>query len=511
MRQIIITFYSLMNLQISYMSFTKLAIFLLLIVNTHLLCKSNMEENKYNVGFRYYEEYDTTRFYVYNQDTIFRPMLINFWYPSNEESEIVNMNYKQYIDLISIREDFSKTKDLVENDSYNFLNAYAQFAQKQYAIGLNINTQEILESPVKACLNLPIEKGEFPLIIYAPSNSKSPIQNHIICEYLASHGFYVISVPSAGPNSIERKDLEKSILAQVEDMEFILDYAEKSINIDCSNVGLLGFSTGGLATSIFQMKHNNVKAVFSMDGSHEYSLFISLSKLKDYDISKTEIPYFLAGNYSNQSIYPYFNSIKSKNKFFFRMQHLSHFGFVSFWTYFDNCNPDTIRHNFSTSYQFICESAFTFFDATLNKNLKSNNKLLNLSSQKNNYAVNERLNYSEPTKLLHTFLQDNIDSAISTYKNHKDTNFNKYDYSEEEISALGRMLIDYDADASEKLYLFNQKEYPDSWHVYFDLAFSYRLKGDVDSAKKALLNAQQLNPDNSEISELLNEINESKK
>ena len=40
------------------------------------------------------------------------------------------MNYKQYIDLISIREDFLKTKDKIDSDSYNFLNAYAQFAKK---------------------------------------------------------------------------------------------------------------------------------------------------------------------------------------------------------------------------------------------------------------------------------------------------------------------------------------------------------------------------------------------
>ena len=488
------------------MSFTKFTIFILLIVNTHLFCMPKLEEDKYNVGFRYYKEYDTTRLYIYNQDTIFRPMLINFWYPSKEESEKDKMNYKQYIDLISIREDFSKTKDIIDSDSYNFLNAYAEYAKKTYKIGLNINTQQILESPVKASLNLPIEKGEFPLIIYAPSNSKSPLQNHIICEYLASHGFYVISVSSAGSNSIERKDLEKSILAQVEDMEFILDYLENSIKINYSNVGLLGFSTGGLATSIFQMKHNNTKAIFSMDGSHEYSLYLSLSKLKDYNIDKTEIPYFLVGNHNSQSIYPYFNSIKSKNKFFFRMEYITHFGFVSFWTYFDNCNPDIIEHNYSISYQFICESALTFFDATLNQNKKSNNDLLNLSSQKNNYAVHERLDYSQATKLLNTFLQENIDSAISMYKNNKAINFNKYDYNEKEISVLGRMILDYDSGASEKLFLFNQEEYPDSWHVYFDLAYSYKIKGDIDLAKKTLLKAQEKEPGNKDVRDLLKEL-----
>jgi dienelactone hydrolase len=490
-----------------YQLFSGLIVFLFLLFNTHLLSMSNLKVDKYDVGFRYYEVFDTTRlYYSNNQDTTYRPLLITFWYPTKEESEKDNMNFKQYIDLISIREDFSKPNDVIDSDSYNFVNAYAQFAQNSYAIGLNITTQEILDSPVKACLNLPIEKGEFPLIIYAPSNSKTPIQNHIICEFLASHGFYVISVPSAGPNSIERKDIGKSILAQVEDMEFILDYIENKIKINYSNIGLLGFSMGGLATAIFQMKHTNVKAIFSMDGSQDYSLYISLSKLKDYDVDKTEVPYFLVGNGSSNSVYPFFNSIKSKEKFFFRMPHLSHFGFVSFWTYFDNCDPDTARHNYSKSYQFICESAVTFFDAKLNQNIKSNNKLLSLNSQENNFAIYEKLDNSESTNLLNTFLQDNIDSAILTYKNHKSINFNNYNYNEEEISALGRTIIDYDLGASEKLFLFNREEYPDSWHVYFDLAFAYKIKGDINLAKEAITKAQEIEPDNNEVKDLLKEL-----
>ena len=86
------------------MSYTKITVYLLLIVNTHLFSMPILEEAKYNVGFRYYEEYDSTRLYTYNEDTIFRPMLINFWYPSKEETAQGNMNFKQYIDLISIKD-----------------------------------------------------------------------------------------------------------------------------------------------------------------------------------------------------------------------------------------------------------------------------------------------------------------------------------------------------------------------------------------------------------------------
>ena len=460
----------------------------------------------YDVGFKTYETFDTSRQYFVNNDTIARPLLIHLWHPGKVDGNRENLRFKNYIDLIVIRENYTKTTDEINANSFGFVNAYLGYAKDNFEIDSSVTTQQVLDSPVKAFRNAQIIDNTFPVIIYAPSNSKTPIQNHVICEYLASHGFYVISVSSAGPNSIDRRDLGKSTLAQVEDMEFILDYLEKSLKINYSSVGLLGFSTGGLATSIFQMKHSETKAVFSMDGSQEYSLYTIIANLNEFEIDKTEIPYFLVGNQDSPSIYPYFNSIKSQNKLFYRMPYLGHFGFVSYWIFFDSCNPDAILHNYSFSYQAICESALAFFNATLIEDNKSNDKLLSLSLQENEYAIKEKIEYSEPTKLINTFLQENIDLAISTYKNNKATNFNNYNYSEEEISVLGRMIIDYDLGASEKLFLFNQQEYPRSWHVYFDLAFSYKIKGDKELAKKMLMKARAIEPDNNEIKDLMEQL-----
>ncbi len=339
----------------------KLTFYLLLFVVIHWSCTPINEKIDYPVGFKYYQVQDSSQRYIYNQDTIPRPMLIHFWYPSDDLTDLNKMIFKQYVDLISIREDCSKPKEVIDNESTNFINAYAGYAKSNFGIGLNSSTQEILNSPVNASLDISIASGEFPMIIYAPSNSKTPIQNHLICEQLASQGFFVISVGSAGENSIQRKEPGKSIEAQVKDMEFILEYIEKNIMLKYSTLGLLSFSTGGLASAIFQMKHPNVKAVCSLDGSQEHSFYIYLSKLKDFNINNTEVPYFLMVNKTISSIYPFFNSVKSRNKIASRMPYLDHFGFVSYWTYFDQCKPDTLQHNYSISYQKICENTSSFF------------------------------------------------------------------------------------------------------------------------------------------------------
>lgn len=460
--------------------------------------------SSYTVGFKYYKTSDTAREYVMYSDTIPRPLLIYFWYPSDDNTDANKMRFGQYIELISIREDYSKSEEAIKSESYNFIDAYAGFAKSNYKIGLNCSTQEILDSPVRASLDIPIAKGDFPLIIYAPSNSKTPGQNHLICEHLASQGYYVISVASAGINSIQRKDPGQSILAQFEDMEFILDYMETQTDINYSPIGLLSFSSGGLASAIFQMKHPEVEAICSMDGSHEYSFYNYLYKLQEFNIHNTNIPYYLIVNKEIGSVYPYYNSVKSNFKFASRMPHLGHFGFVSFWTFFDQVNPDTVPSKHASSYQYMSEKISGFFDMTLKGKKNSSEILFNHESHTGEYMVPDKLDYPHSTALLNTVLNENIDSAISLYIFNKESN--SIIYSEQEISNLGRMLLDYNLDASEKLFLLNQAAYSDSWHVYYDLAFVYKLRGEAELAIKTLAIAEAKDPDNMDVKSLHEEL-----
>lgn len=466
------------------------------------------EKEKFQAGFKYFTTYDSTRLYSYGEDTIFRPMLIYFWYPSENATAIKQMKFKQYVDLISMREDFSKTREATDNYNYNFINAYSQFAKSNYKIGENITAQQILDSPVKAYFESSVMEGDFPLIIYAPSNSKTPAQNHMICEQLASEGYYVISVASAGPESIKRNNQAQGALAQVEDMEFILNYFENILKIRYSNLGLMNFSTGGLASTLFQMKHSNVNAIFSMDGSHEYSFYLLISKLNSFDLSKANAPYFLVSNKDTSSIYPYYNLINTSNKFFLRMPKISHNGFVSFWSYFDNCDPDTVKNSYTISYQKICEASVCFFNATLKNDEKSKNELLKLQTNKNEYSKFEKFDNTLATNMLNIYLQQNIDAAILKYENDKTKDNSKpKNELEKSVSFLGWMIIDKDVQSSIKLFSFLKDEFPDSWKALLNLAHSYKINGQTELAMETALKAQKLNSENKEIEDFLIELN----
>lgn len=463
----------------------------------------------YSVGFNYYKTSDESRQYIINNDTISRPLLIHFWYPSNDNAKKGSYYFKNYIDLISIRENFNKPLSEIDSNSFGFVNAYAGFAKQRLGIDSSITTQQILDCPVSAQYGVPLAKSneKFPLIIYAPSNSKSSVQNHMIYEFLASHGYMVISVGSAGCESIKRKNDTQSILAQVEDMEYILNYFEDSLKIKYSTLGLIGYSTGGLTNTIFQMRNETVTAVFSMDGSQEYGHYLTLSKVDDFDLKKTNVPYcLLVNNNENFSIYPFYNSIASNQKYMFRMPYLDHNGFVSFWRFFDLCSGSSNANQICNSYDYIESTALAFFNAYLTTTPKSNNQS-DLNILTNEYIESETKDNSVVAQLSNTILTYNIDSAIIFLNRNQEV----FKSKENEINILSRMYRDSDMDAAVQLLLFNMEMHPDSWQPLYDLAFAYKVNGHLTLAKKTVLKAQQLNPENEEIIRLLNEINEAQK
>ncbi len=133
-----------------------------------------------------------------------------------------------------------------------------------------------------------------------------------------------------------------------------------------------------------------------------------------------------------------------------------------------------------------------------------------MSSRVNRYASPETIDNSSSIELLNIILKENVDSAITTYKNNKSINTETYNYTEEGISNLAMMLVDYNLDASVKLFLLNRDEYPDSWHVYFDLAFAYKLKGNIELAQEILLTSLEIDPDNKDALELQKELEKMK-
>ncbi len=470
-------------------------------------CKaSDLVYGPYEVGFESYKTYDESRSYILGEDTISRPLLIHFWYPSLEKIKGHTLSFKDYIDLIAQREDFDKPGAEIEKNSFNYVNAYSGHAKHHLGLDTSITTQEILDSPVFAKSGIPIQTigSEFPLLIYAPSNSKASVQNHVLCEYLASHGFMILSVASAGPNSIKREKISESTIAQVTDMEFIIKYCKDSLDIKYTSLGLFGFSSGGNANTLFQMTNKSVDAIFSMDGGQEYGAYSALYKMQEFDLDKSSVPYCsVINNYEDFSIYPLYNSVITTDKYLFRMPHLDHNGFVSYWQYFDSCSPESSKSDVALSFETLSQCALGFFSKYLKPDpLLNDSTFLTGLDKVYIQAVDD--NYSSITLLCSALLDNDLESASRLLDDPKSGLFAE----ETQVNILGRMFIDSQIDRTIYLYLYNVEKHPDSWKAHYNLGYTYSEKGENLLAKNELLIAKELNPENPDINNLLDEINQ---
>ena len=487
-----------MNNSYKIISLTVLAI--LFSMNASLA--ASLEFGPYEVGFETFQAYDHSRPYILHEDTISRPLLIHFWYPSNEKGEGHPITFRDYIDLIALREDFKRSESEVDMHSFNYVKAYSDFAKANFGLDTSKSVQFLLDSPVyaKTGISLPNNGSGFPLLIYAPSNSKAAVQNHLLCEYLASHGFLILSVASAGPNSIQRDKFEESTMAQVLDMEYILKYCEEGLKLNYTSLGLFGFSSGGNAITLFQMRNKNVGAVISLDGGQEYSTYMGLYSMPDFDLDKANVPYMsLVNNYKSFSIYPYYHTIRSAEKFLYRMPQLDHNGFISYWTYFDSCSPDSFKGNSSKSFVSLSDCALRF----LSKYLKPGESMGDCSipgEPAEQWIEPVSQDYTNINSLCKTLLENDLDSAASLLEQHKEELIG----GANQVNLLARMFSDNDRAAW--LYQKCVEYQPESWEALYDLGYYYKEKGEALLATKALLKARELSPENPKLTELLIEL-----
>jgi tetratricopeptide (TPR) repeat protein len=213
------------------------------------------------------------------------------------------------------------------------------------------------------------------------------------------------------------------------------------------------------------------------------------------------VPYCLVvNNYENFSIYPYYNSIITTEKQMYRMPYLDHNGFISYWRFFDSCSAGSATNKISTSYETICDCALHFFNHFLKPDLPKSDEA-GLSSSANEYIQPVIQNNASIACLCNLILANHMDSVMCLLDENRTTYLGK----ENEINILARFLIDHHIDHSIQLYLYNLENHPDSWETLYNLGVAYKEKGEPLLSRSALLKAQELNPQNSDITDLLNE------
>lgn len=151
--------------------------------------------------------------------------------------------------------------------------------------------ERLLDTPMRARRDALPVGGPFPLLLMVQGASGSVADLMGTAEYLASHGYVVVTAPSRGPDqSITRSwgdaRLTESIL---DDAEHALGAAAGLPQVDVRRIGVLGMSRGGLVALLLAMKNPAIDAVVGFDPSLE-----SLATASPwFDASRLRVPFLL--------------------------------------------------------------------------------------------------------------------------------------------------------------------------------------------------------------------------
>jgi dienelactone hydrolase len=200
-----------------------------------------------------------------------RPLQTLVWYPATKSSR-ATMTFGEYGALVKTETSFGKP--IEQGKAQSFVEAFMRGTTNLHAWAVR---------------DAPMQTGQFPVLIYAPSVNAPATENIELCEYLASEGFVILAGPSMGAASRSMTLDLAGANAEAQDISFLIDFAKTLPYTDISKVAVIGYSWGGMAALFASSRDKRIDALVSLDGSFRYSPEI-VQKAEDVHPDQMTIP-----------------------------------------------------------------------------------------------------------------------------------------------------------------------------------------------------------------------------
>ncbi|MCX2680651.1 dienelactone hydrolase family protein [Galbibacter sp. EGI 63066] len=483
----------------------------------------DLENGKYNVGFQHYTTSDSTRtysrIYDYTNKKITRPIPVSIWYPSEEN--VVNGEPLVVLDYLEILKKEEEWEHLPNEQILNWFDYPNTPANQKHLV-----------EQTTAYAKAEFEKGKFPVIVYAPGLHRSSIENFALCEYLASHGFVVISSPSRGTETRWfSNNNAKEMETQARDVEFLMKEAGKFPIANYDKIALMGFSAGGLSNIIVQNRNDNVKAIVSLDGKERYAYEL-LNQSPFFDAQNIDVPYIhmaqkdipelvLKEDHINAELntkFQLFDSLSKSRAYRLKFHNLTHGYFSTLDVLFANRDKrqDKSDAEIMESYKWVATYTLNFLEATLNKDKNASKFIEN--NPRNHGATNSlvTLKIKQPEKDEFTFRDFNDLASNRNYENL----LQLYDsiakmhpsleIPEGHLNYLGLQLV-FNPNTSLQgihVFLLATKLYPNSANLYDSLAEGYLFMDNKEKAIESFEKVLELNSQNQNAISRLEQLRE---
>jgi hypothetical protein len=346
------------------------------------------------VGFRMLYVFDPTRQYdppyeaaaARIQPSGPRPILIAQWYPAQRAAQPA-MKCRDYLDVATADPLFRAfavrlaphMRDVVCDDI--FTNKAAKLSPLESKA-----FERFLDCTTLARKDARPEKGRFPIVIYHPGLGGSLEDNSVLFEYLASHGFVVLS--SAYPR-LDASDLniDWDLDRSLRDMDCLVRHAQGLPFADIDRLASMGHSYGAQAALAWRAEPASpVAAVVSIDSTVEnvgidYPGFTKLKSFLDARRGNIHAPLLRFASKKNEpkfaTLEPY---LKSAPRYEATVAGLEHNDYLTHGEVRDQLLPGRWHDvkdaaALRLSYQRVCEHILLFLDAYLNQSTGAHDSL----------------------------------------------------------------------------------------------------------------------------------------
>ena len=214
---------------------------------------TGLEPGDFDVGYEQVALRDYARpFRVEGEDRA-RPIELSIWYPARARKDAEPLPFRRYVER-------SERDALV-------LRLSASGHRLSEA-----DVERIVSAPTGAFERAPHMPGSFPLLVFGTGLTTPVYLNTVLAEYLASHGYVVVAIPSIPARVDVRPDFNAlAVETQLRDMEFVIHWMHDYPETDIERLGLVAWGFGGVAQALLQMKNADVGAVVSLDGATGYA------------------------------------------------------------------------------------------------------------------------------------------------------------------------------------------------------------------------------------------------
>ena len=360
---------------------------------------SLLKFGSFNVGYSDTIIYDTTENYSFKSLNTIKPYFIHIWYPSKvTQKSSLSFYYKDY---------WKFEKDSINNEIIsNLIKIYYE-----QTFGSSVIPAEIANQIVNVQKNAPKFPGDFDVILYCHGSQGVGIENSKLCEFLASHGFIVVSpnftltsdlvsklIPSTtfkskfdlsklSPEMMEKIEIEMNI-AEMKNLDFILKFL-RQISTNNKIFGI-GHSRGAQRLLLSDRDSiNRLDKIIALHTMYEEDDIEEICSIRPFDCSlidgneiffTTQKFIFAPKYYRNDTLkspdFTFYDRLKNSTYLEINTT-IEHNAFVYDWLLY-NTQKDTVALNRIREYNRILNLCIDI----INENKINSNKFIKISKNK---------------------------------------------------------------------------------------------------------------------------------